>query len=180
MHEKWRIGGGGDEDDADNKDDPNEATLTTVSGTFNGVCYKYRKRGCKASDFPKNKVEDHKNRGFCRTCNYCGKVGHKERDYWDKPENAHKRSAGYKPKTEGRAGQIEILVANMEVEDKEEKRMTAQDGSSISTTMTAQDGSSMGRDKLKKRITAQNGSSIHKNMTAQDGSSMWTMVGMTA
>ena len=38
MHEKWRIGGGGDEDDTD---EPNEAALTAVPGTFNGICYKF-------------------------------------------------------------------------------------------------------------------------------------------
>ena len=54
MHEKWRIGGGGDEDDAD---ELNEAALTAVPGTFHSVCYKYGERGHKASDCPKNKVE---------------------------------------------------------------------------------------------------------------------------
>ena len=140
MHEKWRIGGGGDEDDAD---EPNEAALTAVSGTFNGICYKCGEKGHRAMNCPKNNVEGHKNRGFRGTCNHCGKVGHKERDCWDKPENAHKCPAGYKPKTEGVAANIEILVANIEVEDKEKKRMTAQDSSSIHTTMTAQDDSSM-------------------------------------
>ena len=55
---------------------------------------------------------------------------------------------------------IEIFVANIEVEDEEKKRMTAQDGSSIRTTIIAQYGSSMGRDKLKKRMTAQDGISM--------------------
>eukprot|EP00957_Ditylum_brightwellii_P091418 6960817-Ditylum_brightwellii.AAC.1 len=84
MHEKWRIGGGGDKDDAD---EPNEAALTAVPGKFNSICYKCREKGHMAMNCSKNNMEGHKNKGFCRTCNNCGKVRHKEQDCWDKPEN---------------------------------------------------------------------------------------------
>jgi len=81
---------------------------------FPSRCYKCDQEGHQETDCPENKGHN--------KCYECGRSGHKKADCWDLPENAHKRPAGYKPRSgqDAAANDVEVLIVAAKVSRKSE------------------------------------------------------------
>lgn len=114
-NESWRISGNGKSKTTGEGEVPNEATLGSTPGQFNGSCYKCGEKGHKAFQCGQQQQQR-----FNGKCHECGRNGHKRDDCWELAKNAHRRPTGYVPKKkEAAATNVEILIANVEKNDSE-------------------------------------------------------------
>ena len=100
MCEKFRISGSG----CHNNDNAsaNETALTAAGKTprrIRGRCYICDQEGHRAADCPEKRGQGNNGKEFHGKCHECGRSGHKKADCWELAENAHKRPAGYKPRS---------------------------------------------------------------------------------
>jgi hypothetical protein len=120
MSERFRISGGGNKSDTEDKVRVKETALAATN-YFPGVCHNCNKKGHMAVDCPEERRQGSGGQRFAGSCNMCDTQGHREKDCWEKEENANRRPKGWKSrlgnKREAAGTCVEIMLCRVDIED---------------------------------------------------------------